>query len=206
MSGAKSTIRVSVKRLAAARTTPLSTRLRPEAARPGPGGRTARRAPLFSAARPASRGARRRRRPGKSRAPRTSLTRPTPPPRPRHHVDQRSEVSNRRGGARARRSRGRKEPAALESRVRSSKQAPQLFGRPRHVREAGLGLGASEFAEELREDVRVFWEGYEFLVGVPKGETSRLVYASLVARAYDACCRRRPCRCNDVSRVALVSQ
>ena len=56
---------------------------------------------------------------------------------------------------------------ALESRVRSSKQAPQLFGRPRHVREAGLSLGASELTEELRQDVRVFREGYEFLVGVP---------------------------------------
>ena len=33
------------------------------------------------------------------------------------------------------------------------------------MREARLGLGASKLAEELREDVRVFREGYEFLAG-----------------------------------------
>ena len=84
VTGAKSTIRVSVKRLVAARTTLRTARrgASPQAL----DGRTARRAPPSSAARPASRGARRRRRPWKSRAPRTSLTRPTPSRRPRRHV------------------------------------------------------------------------------------------------------------------------
>ena len=46
--------------------------------------------------------------------------------------------------------------------------------------EAGLSLGASELAEELREDVGVFREGYKFLVGVPPVFTRALPWPKVM--------------------------